>query len=362
MRRRHGALRELLTADRTVHAVKVAVAAALAWLLVVPWGGVADEYPYYAPLGAVASITGTFSGSLRTTLSNVGAIALGAVPAVLALLLPGPEVAALAVVVLVGAWLAGSDRLGPSTSWIPISGLFILVIGHDDPWTFAGAYLGLVALGALVGLLVDTMWPALPLAGAQRSLDRLRGMLVDQLVDLADGLEADPLPSAADWAERGWPVQRHSHEMQRVLEQVREARQVNWRASRWQETAGRQDRHARALEQLAFLTEDVYRLLARTEQSDLAHDQVALGPGLRPVAARALRATARLLADLTDDAASPDGWRTARDAVEELATEVRRIRSGSDAEFFAAGSLVTALRRTLDSVRPVPPEDAAAGA
>jgi uncharacterized membrane protein YgaE (UPF0421/DUF939 family) len=346
------AVRSFLTTNRMVYAAKVAVAAALAWLLVVPWGGVADQYPYYAPLGAVSSISGTVASSLRTTLSNVVAIALGAVPAVLALLLPGPEVVGLAVVVLVGAWIAGSQRLGPSTSWIPISGLFILVIGRDDPWTFAGAYLGLVAVGAMVGLLVDTVWPALPLRSAQRTMDQLREILVEQLEDLADGLEADPLPTAQEWAERERPVETHAGEMQRVVEQVREAQRVNWRATRWRETTERQYRQARALERLSFFTEDVYHLVARTEQADLDLEDVALGPELRPAAARALRSTARLLAELTDDACETGTWTEARDAVEELGREIRRRRSQADGEFFAAGSLVRALRRTLDSVRP----------
>ena len=37
--------------------LKAALAAALSWLAVLPLWGVADEYPYYAPLGAVIAVT-----------------------------------------------------------------------------------------------------------------------------------------------------------------------------------------------------------------------------------------------------------------------------------------------------------------
>ena len=40
-------------------ALKSAFAAGLAWLAVLPLGGVADEYPYYAPLGAVVAMGAT---------------------------------------------------------------------------------------------------------------------------------------------------------------------------------------------------------------------------------------------------------------------------------------------------------------
>src|SRR5690606_21273900 len=46
-------------------AVKVALAAALAWLVVQPLGGAADHYTYYAPLGAVVVVSSRLGQSLR---------------------------------------------------------------------------------------------------------------------------------------------------------------------------------------------------------------------------------------------------------------------------------------------------------
>lgn len=166
-------VRSAFAGGRVAYACKVAIAAGLAWLVAWPWGGVVDTYHYYAPLGAVVVITDTVTGSVRHVLSGVSAMALGAALAVLGLALPVPEGVALAAVVLVGSFLAYGGRLGPMASWVPISALFVLIIGQDDLLTFVTAYIGLVAAGALVGLAVNMVWPSLPF-GAQTSLDLLR--------------------------------------------------------------------------------------------------------------------------------------------------------------------------------------------
>ncbi|MDP3894030.1 aromatic acid exporter family protein [Nocardioides sp.] len=337
---------------RATHALKVAVSAGLAWILITPFGGVADDYAYYAPLGAVVSVAGTVASSLRATLSSIAAIALGAVPAIAALALSGPGVLALMLVVLVGAWLAGWKRLGASASWVPISGLFILIIGASDPWRFAGAYLGLVAFGAFVGMAVNAAWPALPLRSTQRALDLLRDTLAVQLHDLADGIRAQPLPDRAAWAERRRDVDTHAERMDAMLAEAREAQRINWRAPRWRQTADDQYQQARALKRLSFFVEDIYDLVARNERSDL--QDVALGPDLRPAASRAFEATAVALA-ATTDVEDVGRWETARNMTEELADLIMTRRGASPHEFFAAGALVNALRRALDSLAHEPP-------
>lgn len=336
--------------SRTVHAAKVAVAAAVAWLVVMPLGGPADSYPYYAPLGAVTSMVGSLAGSVRATVSSLVAIALGALPAILAVVLPIRPVISIAVVIFVGTWLAGSGRLGPMASWVPVSGLFILIIGAEEPWRFGAAYLGLVALGAAIGLGVDAVWPSLPLRATQHTLDALRDELAEQMCDLADGLDNDPLPTTEEWRQRRRDVDFHEREMHRMVALTRDARRANWRAPRWRATAERQYRQARALEDLAYLVEEAYDLVTREEHAE--REEVALGPDLRPGAARALTSTAEVLATVHDDEADPELWQAAVATAEQLAREIRNQQHASDAEFFTAGSLVTTLRRALASVEP----------
>jgi uncharacterized membrane protein YgaE (UPF0421/DUF939 family) len=339
-----------IRSSRTVHALKVAVAASAAWLVTMPMGGPADEYPYYAPLGAVTSMVGSIAGSFRATASSIVAIALGAIPAVLTVALPIRPVIGIAVVIFVGTWLSGSTRLGPMASWVPMSGLFILLIGSADPFRFGLSYLGLITLGAAVGLVVDALWPSLPLLATQHTLEALREELAAQMCDLADGLDSDPLPSVEEWREHRRDVDFHEREMHRMVAQTRDARRANWRAGRWRVEAERQYRQARALEDLAYLVEEAYDLVTRTEHAD--REQVALGAHLRPLAARALTSTADVLCSVEDEAVDVAVWRRAVQRADELAQEVRDQQATTDAEFFTAGSLVTTLRRALESVRP----------
>lgn len=339
------AVKRFFGSPRVGHAFKVAVAAALAWLLVVPFAGVADDYPYYAPLGAVVVVAGTVARSLRTTLSTIAAIALGAVPAIATLALPGPEVFALAIVVLVGAWLAGWEVLGPSASWVPISGLFILIIGASDPWRFAGAYLGLVAVGALVGLAVNTAWPPLPLTAAHTSLDDLRDTLAQQLHELGEGLDAQTLPDPSEWAHHQLAVDRRTGQMEAMLAEAQEAERVNWRAPRWRTTAQSLYQRARALRRLSFFVQDAYDLVSHHEHAEL--EDVALGVTLRPLAAQALRATAEALTGPDDDV---DQRAAAGEAIDALAAEIMVQRAEDRHEYFAAGALVSTLRRALRSL------------
>ena len=343
-------LDSLFAGGRVIHAVKVAVAAGLSWLVVLPWGGAADTYRYYAPLGAVVVVASTVTGSLRQALSSVGAMVVGAALAVLALALPMPEGIGLTAVVLIGSWVAYDGRLGPMASWVPISALFVLVIGQDDPFGFLTAYIGLVVVGALVGLVVNMLWPTLPLGATQASLDRLRDTLAAQLDDLAEGLSTEPRPTAEQWREGQRAIDSRAEEMHHMVGEAREARRVNWRARGRRDLAARQYRQARALAQLSFLVEEAFDLVTRGEQAEA--DTSALGPDLRPGAAAALHSTADVLAAVEDDTVDPEIWHAAKQATEDFARELRERQFQSEDEFFVAGSLVTTLRRVVHSVEP----------
>lgn len=336
-------------------ALQASVAAALAWLAVQPMAGVADEYPYYAPLGAVATITGTVVGSLRATVGAFLAIALGAVPAVLAIELDLRALVGLPLVVGIGTVLSGWRVLGSMASWVPVSGLFILIIGSGDPRDYVTAYLGLIALGGLIALVVNALWPLLPLRASHTVQETLRGELAEQLENLAEGLDSDPLPSTEEWHRRRHDIEEHARRMHEMLEEVQEAEQANWRATRWRKATDRVRQRARSLNQLSFLIQEAYDLVVRYEAAE--HDEVALGPELRPAAVKALRRTAEALAGPGDGATTDeDALAAAREATDEYAEKVRHQQFTDEGEYFAAGSLVTTLRRTLVTITPT--EDA----
>ena len=333
---------------RIALAAKSATAAALAWLCVQPFGGVADDYPYYAPFGAVVAVTGTLASSVRSGSQAASAIVAGAAIATGARLLPLPEFAALAAVVALGVVVGGWRRLGEMGSWVPISGLFILILGAGDPVHYVAAYLGLTSLGALIGIAINGAFPPLPLTATTLALRRLRSTLAEKLEDLADGLVQEELPSAPDWRRRQRHLQPHVEEVRRLAQETTEARRANWRARHWQQTATLQHRHARTLERLSALVEEIVALVIEREAEGVP--EVALGPGLRPPTARSLAAVAEVL---RADPFERD-WQTAYvellDRLEELRAATRASWRDEQEDRFTAAAIIVALERAAHSL------------
>ena len=325
--------------------VKCAVAAALAWALVLPLGGAADEYPYYAPLGAVVAVGTTVVSSLRASVQGVGALLLGAGLSIGVGMLPLPEVVAVAAVVGFGTVLAGWKYLGDMASWVPISALFILTIGRTDPGDYAFAYVGLTALGAVVGVLVNAAVPPLPLTATSAIQSALLQTLAGQLDDLADGLRQDRLLTPQEWEQRTWAVEPHSTQMRHMVDEAAEARRANWRASKWRETADRQYVLARALEQLSFTVENITGLVVEHEHAE--RPTVVLGPTLRLPTAAALQAMAAVLRSVEGATAEPEALHRAERATRELTEAVRDLRGRTEDDLFAAGTIVTAIHRGI---------------
>jgi uncharacterized membrane protein YgaE (UPF0421/DUF939 family) len=335
-------------------ALKAAIAATIAWLVVLPMWGVADEYPYYAPLGAVIAVSSTVAGSVRGSIQGVGAIMIGAALALAALPLVPVEVLGLALVVGVGTWLSGWHRLGQMSGWVPISAMFILIIGRTDPMSYVVAYLGLTSLGAAIGVGVNTVYPPLPLSGSGHAVRQTTKTLVDQLHDLAGGLREPEPPSQDEWSGRQHAVQPVTADLRHTVSHMSEARRANWRARRWQDRLDKQYQRAVALEQLAFLVEDITTMLVDQENS--GRDDVALGPKLRPPAADVLDAMAEALDTVDGHDADVQKLRAVDQAAQRLADAIREQRHEGGDDRFAAGSVVTAVRRAIASLVP---EDAA---
>jgi uncharacterized membrane protein YgaE (UPF0421/DUF939 family) len=336
--------------QHVILSVKAAVAAALAWLLVQPLWGVADDYPYYAPLGAVIAVTTTVAGSVRESVQSVAAIFVGACLALTGLSTELPIVVDLAVVVGVGTAISAWSRFGDKAAWVPISGLFVLIIGRNDPIDFVAAYLGLTALGACVGVALNVLMPPLALTPMADSVKRLRSVLADQLEELADGLLRDSPPTADEWGKRQRSIRPTTEQMQRVVGHATDGRRANWRAKRWDETAEQRYQQARALQQVAFLIEDITSLVVEHERAE--KETVALGPSLRPYAARALGTLADVLCSVEGETADADALRRADRAVVALAEAIRDARTRSSSDLFAAGTIVTGTRRALASLVP----------
>ena len=132
------------------------------------------------------------------------------------------------------------------------------------------------------------------------------------------------------------------------MQQAAEARRGNRRARRHRAAAEAQYRQARALERLSLMVEQLTQVIAETERADF--ERVALGPALRPPAARTLAALAVALRSVEDAAADPEAVRRAWACVHEFADEVRRTRATTTDDLFVAGDVVQTVRRSLDAL------------
>lgn len=329
-------------------AVKAALAAALAWLIILPFGGVADEYVYYAPLGAVVVVSSRLAHTMRSSVQTVLAIAIGTSLALLARQLPGPGVIALAVVVGIGTVIGAWSVLGSMSGWVPIAGLFTLVVGGADPERYMFAFLGLTAFGALIGLGVNIIAPPLPLSTTREVQEALRAMLADRLDWLADGLAADELPTAEQWTQGRVVIAAHRQQADELVARVVELSRLNWRARRWQETTARLNRQGQALGHLTFLVDEMAELLA--SETTAQHEEVVLSPELRAGAAEAFRRSADAVRSVEEAAARRRLLEEARTATENLAQDVHRLPAEDLDGRLVGGNLIVALRRVLRSI------------
>ena len=327
-----------------VLAVKAAVAAGAAWLLVQPFGGVADDYGYYAPLGAVVVMSTAVMTSVRTGLQAVAAIGMGAGLALLAQQVPVPPVLDLMAVVGVGTGLATWRRLGGMGVWVPVAALFVLLLGGSNPATYILGYAGLTAVGAGVGVVVNLAAPQLPLGRTLHAMTTLQAQLSHQLREVADDLSTDEDLGAGGERIRSI-LEPRGKRLDELITEARASLRANWRAGRWRGLADRRVAQIKALETIAYLVEEVGMLIGgsttrmRTRRSPVG-DAIA----------QALRATAAMLdqTDLTGsrEVAAPSAH--ARAAVEHLRHVV--LDQHDDPSYVLVGSSVTvSLERAIQA-------------
>ena len=141
-------------------AAKAALAAGIAWAVAPFMPGPAAEHPYYAPLGALVSMYPTVAGSLRNGLQSLLGLALGIGVAVAVGSFAGTSALSVAAVIGIGILVGGLPGKPTASDWVPLAGLFVLVIGGRSPDDFSFAYMLQMAVGVAIGLAVN--WLILP--------------------------------------------------------------------------------------------------------------------------------------------------------------------------------------------------------
>lgn len=351
-RRASRTVRWMATHPAWAVALRSGIAAGLAWW--VAWViGLAfpdpfAEYRYYAPLGAVVATSSTAARSVSQSVRATLAIVVGAaVAGTLDLLLPTDSLT-VAVVVVVASLLAGWRTLGDMGQWTVTSALFVLVIGGArDQSEFVVAYIGLVVVGAGVGVLVNLVAPPLPLAPSEAALDELGEVLADQLDALADGLYGDRAPRKEEWEERRRAVAPAVDGARRAADEARDAQRLNVRARRQRVRLHEQELKSERLSVTTAVVTDLVRILTEGERDDVEPDRRVLGAELRNPVAEALGALAAVVREGPDADREP-----ALLAVRELRAALAREREqGTGDDYLAAGAIVLEIERALEANR-----------
>ncbi|MDY7529886.1 MULTISPECIES: aromatic acid exporter family protein [unclassified Cryobacterium] len=347
-----------LTAARLLAAAKAALAVAIAWTVAGYLPGVANEYPYYAPLGALVSMYPTLMSSVRNSLQTLGGLFVAIVLAGAVLLVSGPNVLTISLAVGVGALVAATGVFGANREYIPVTALFVLIIGGPNADGYSIGYLEQVSLGIVIGLAVNLLiLPPLTLDAVGRQLSHYRGRLAGHLSDLAEALTENWPPERDDWASRGDELIRLVRDVHDALFHAEDSRKGNPRARIHRRDLASDRDDLAALETVTFHVRDLTDVLAGVAWG--APIALELHPELRPPLARALLAVAAVLTEwesgrdgdavLTDSGA----FETAETAVAQLTAELDTRHDATPATAMGAATAISLdLTRILAALRP----------
>lgn len=188
--------------SRLLLALKAALACTLAYLLAPYMPGVVSEYPYYAPLGALSVMYPSLLGSVRTGLQTLTGLAIGMGLALLIHLTPLETLVTLFIAIVIGVLLAGVRKFGAGADYIPITALFVLVVGGPNADDYSLGYLVQMAAGAAIGLAVHYLIAQpIDVRSASLELGRAEKLLVCYLRDVAMEIRTPGSTSRTDWLE-----------------------------------------------------------------------------------------------------------------------------------------------------------------
>ena len=174
-------LREAVRPARLLLVAKTALAVGLAWTIAPHMPGVTDEYPYYAPLGALVSMYPTLMGSMRSSLQTLFGLATGIGLAALIVLTVGPTWWTIPLVVGLGVLVSGTSWFGVGKEYDTMAALFVLIIGGQNSDDYSLGYLAQMGVGIVIGLVVNLLFAPAPLIGsAEARVEEFRRQLAGQ--------------------------------------------------------------------------------------------------------------------------------------------------------------------------------------
>ncbi|ANP74122.1 FUSC family protein [Cryobacterium arcticum] len=346
---------------RLLQAAKTAVAVAIAWKLAPYMPGVANDYPYYAPLGVIVASFPTLMGSIKNAAQTLAGLVIGIALAAAVIIFSEPSVITVSLVVGIGILFGGIRQLGAGRDYVPIAGLFVLIVGGPNADGYSIGYVSQMSLGIVVGLAVNLLVaPPLRVTAAVKELSRLRGALGRHLESLADALDANWPPEEGEWSTQGQTLASTTKAVRHALAEADESRRINPRARIRPHDLSTDHDDLAALENVTFYVRDLTDVLAGAAWGTPV--PVDLPAALRPPLSAAVRATAAVVIEWDTGSTSLDTLHTAEEAVAAVTQAVHDHRElGADA-VVAASAAALDLTRMLAALSPGIVRDAPAPA
>ncbi|KHL00972.1 membrane protein [Sinomonas humi] len=341
-------MRTAMARSRLELAGKTALAAGLAWAVAPLMPAPAAHYPYYAPLGALVTMYPTVADSARKGLQSLLGLGLGIGVAFAVASFSGANAAAVAAVVGLGVLVGGMPRMGAASDWVPMAGLFVLVIGGQRADAFSLGYVLQMAVGIAIGFAVNWLiLPPLHFKAIGSAFARQRRALARQLEDMAEAMEESWPPDHSDWAERDEQLARTASEVRQAVHRAEVSARANPRRRRHPRDLGEDLKDLRAIERLTFQVQDITDVLSSAIWEERAG--TAVPPELTGELSVALRASAAVMrAWGEDDVEAPlDEAEQALDVLTRGFADV--ISRGVSVN--ATASVAMSLRRAVQIVR-----------
>jgi uncharacterized membrane protein YccC len=330
-RRIREAWQEAVAGPRLLLAAKTALAVGIAWAVAPYVPGVADAYPYYAPLGALVSMYPTLMGSAKTGLQTLLGLAAGIGLATLVIVTIGPNWWTIPVIVGIGVVLSGTGWFGSGREYVPMAALFVLIIGGANAEEYSLGYLVQMGVGVIVGLAVNVLIaPSLTTGTASARVTQFQRALVSHLHDMGTALSESWPPEHAEWSRNADRLTATSDEVRSALAEGDESRKGNPRALFNRQSSRPDHLRLATLDTILFHVRDMTEALAETiwdRPGALSFDEELAAP-----LSEACHAVADAIA--REDPGSPDAHR----AIGSAARSVRHLVSVVDERTAAAGS------------------------
>lgn len=144
----------------------------IAWVVAQYVPGVADDYPYYAPLGALVSMYPTLMESAKSGLQTLLGLVAGIALALVVVVTVGPNWWTVPLVAGIGVLLSGTGWFGAGQEYVPMAAMFVLIIGGQNSDDYSLGYLTQMGVGVAVGIAVNLLiFPRVLTAAAAARVD-----------------------------------------------------------------------------------------------------------------------------------------------------------------------------------------------